>query len=177
MNRTAIAAFLGGALLATFETYAQQPQIPTIQTCNGTQAKGKAIVRIESRADATHKGMFEIVIELKCDRGGYPGGLVEFSQLSMTDSVVQGTIVSTTIEQLTSTGRVTPTLYVNGRCKAESAPGCRFWLMVANNRPANTDKGTPDIVSFLVLNGAGQRVAYGTGPVIQGDLDVAATAN
>jgi hypothetical protein len=47
---------------------------------------------------------------------------------------------------------------------------------MANNRPT-PDKGTPDVVSFLVFNGAGQRVAYGTGPVLKGDIQIAATPN
>ncbi len=93
----------------------------------------------------------------------------------MRHSNVQGTIASTSIEQLTSTGKHTPTLYMNGRCRAEGAPGCRFWLMVANNRPG--DRGTPDAVRFLVFDRAGHRVAYGTGPVLRGDLEVAATPN
>lgn len=157
---------------------AQQPQIPTLQVCNGTVAKGKALVKIESRADATHAGTFEIVVELKCDpkNPGYPAGMVQISNLSMSDSIVQGTIASTSIEQLTSTGKHTPTLYMNGRCKAEAAVGCRFWLMIANNRPTS-EKGTPDVVSFLVFNGTGQRIAYGTGPVVKGDLEVAPTPN
>jgi hypothetical protein len=96
--------------------------------------------------------------------------------VNMSDSLAQGTIASTSIEQLTSTGKLSPTLYVNGRCKAEGVVGCRFWLMVANNRPT-PDKGTPDVVGFLVFNGMGQRVAYGTGPVAKGDLQVAATSN
>jgi len=177
MSRVAAAALFGSLALASFEAAAQQPQIPTIQTCNGTGARGKAIVKIDTRADAQHQGTFEIGIELKCDAGGYPSGLVELSQVNMSDSIVQGTIVSTTIDQLTSTGKHTPTLYVNGRCRADGAPGCRFWLLIANNRPANTDKGTPDIVSFLVLNGSGHRVAYGTGPVVRGNLEVAPTSN
>jgi hypothetical protein len=93
----------------------------------------------------------------------------------MSDSIVQGEWESTSIEQLTSTGRATPTLYVNGRCKAERAPGCRFWLMVADNRRGR--QGTPDIVGFLVLDGKGQRVAYATGPVVDGDIEVAPTVN
>jgi hypothetical protein len=64
---------------------------------------------------------------------------------------------------------------VNGRCKADVA-GCRFWLMIADNRRGDA-KGTPDVVSFLVFNSVGQRVAYGTGPVLKGDLQVSPTPN
>jgi hypothetical protein len=33
------------------------------------------------------------------------------------------------------------------------------------------------VVSFLVFNSVGQRVAYGTGPVLKGDLQVSPTPN
>lgn len=179
-RRNLVAVVLSTLLLAGVASTvrAQQPQIPTLQVCNATAAKGKGVVKIESRADAQHQGTFEIAVELKCDpkNPGYPAGSVQIRGLSMSDSIVQGTIASTSIEQLTSTGKHTPTLYVNGRCKAEAAVGCRFWLMIADNRQT-PEKGTPDVVSFLVFNGMGQRVAYGTGPVVKGDLQVAPTSN
>jgi hypothetical protein len=178
-KRIAIVASSALFLAVTaFQGHAQQPQIPTLQVCNTTGAKGKAQVKIEARADAQHAGTFDVAVELTCDpkNPGYPAGAVQIGGINMSDSLVQGTIASTSIEQLTSTGKHTPTLYVNGRCKAEAAVGCRFWLMIANNRP-NVEKGTPDIVSFLVFDGAGQRVAYGTGPVVKGDIHVTPTAN
>jgi hypothetical protein len=94
----------------------------------------------------------------------------------MSDSTIQGALAATAFEQVTSTGRHTPTLYANGRCKAEGVSGCRFWLMLVDNKKAD-QKGTPDVVSFLVLNGMGQRVAYGTGPVADGDILVNPTSN
>jgi hypothetical protein len=42
---------------------------------------------------------------------------------------------------------------------------------------ALTHQGTPDIVSFLIFDGAGKRMAYGTGPVVDGDLEVTDTSN
>jgi len=162
-------------LLDLTQSHAQQPQIPTLQVCNETVAKGGGTVKIDSRVDATHTGSFAIRLELKCGLGGYPIGKIEVSSLSMSDSVVDVTWNATTIEQLTSTGRATPTLYVNGRCKAERAPGCRFWLMVADNRRGAI--GTPDVVSFLLFDGKGHRVAYATGPVVDGDIEVAPTPN
>lgn len=44
-------------------------------------------------------------------------------------------------------------------------------MMLANNAPKGEGK-TPDIVAFLVLDPAGQRIAYATGPVIKGDIHV-----
>jgi hypothetical protein len=172
----ALVAFLGLALGAP-AAFAQQPQIPTLQVCNSTLAKGEGGVKINSRVDATHTGTFRVRLDLKCDpAGGYPVGTLTIGAISMSDSIAQGHVTATTFEQVTSTGKHTPTLYVNGRCKAEGVRGCRYWLMIANNKKANTH-GTPDVASFLVFDGTGKRVAYGTGPVVEGDLEVAPTGN
>ncbi|HYS83875.1 MAG TPA: hypothetical protein VEN78_02580 [Bradyrhizobium sp.] len=158
---------------------AQQPQVPTLQVCNETQVQGKAVVKIGSRVDVSHSGTFTITIEVKCNResnNGYPAGTFQIINLSMSDSIVQGTIAAISLEQVTSTGKHTPTAYLNGRCRADKVIGCRFWLMLADNKKPN-QSGTPDVVSFLVFNSAGQRVAYGTGPVVEGDIQVAPTSN
>jgi hypothetical protein len=176
MNVTRIAVF-SVLVLTAGVALAQQPQIPTLQVCNATAARGEGGVKIASRADATHSGSFRVRLEVKCDPAdGYPAGSLTIAGISMSDSIVQGTITATSFEQMTSTGKHTPTLYVNGRCKAEGARGCRYWLMIANNKKADA-KGTPDVVSFLVFDGTGKRVAYGTGPLADGDLDVAPTGN
>ena len=157
---------------------AQQPQIPTLQVCNQTQVKGKALVKIASRSDAVHNGTFTVIVDLKCDPAGtgYPAGTLKIVGLSMSDSLAQGVITAVSVEQMTSTGKHTPTVYLNGRCKVGNAKGCRFWLMIADNKQP-TASGTPDVVGFLVLNGAGKRVAYGTGPVAEGDITVAPMGN
>jgi len=176
-------ASVGGVSLLTFTAFslawAQQPQIPTLQVCNETQVQGKAVVKIGNRVDASHSGTFTIAVEVKCSResnNGYPAGTIQIVNLSMSDSIVQGPIASISLEQLTSTGKHTPTAYLNGRCRADKVIGCRFWLMLADNKKANLP-GTPDVVSFLVFNSLGQRVAYGTGPVVEGDIQVAPTSN
>jgi len=161
---------------------AQQPQIPTLQVCNQTLVTGGGLVKIVSRADAGHSGTFKVEVETKCDVSGYPTGIVRIIGLSMSDSIVQGQITSTLIEQLTSTGKHTPTAYINGRCNAQApagaAPivGCRFWIMFADNKVATAPQ-TADVVSFLVFDGNGKRIAYGTGPVVEGDIKVAPTGN
>lgn len=154
--------------------HAQQiPQIPTLQVCNYTKVEGKALVKIASRSDAVHTGEFKIIIDLEFDPsdGGYPVGTLEIRGLSMSDSIVQGVISAVTFEQVTSTGKHSPTVYLNGRCKADNARGCRFWLMIADN--GRGPDGTPDVVGFLVSDATGKRVAYGTGPVVEGDITVA----
>ncbi len=178
--RTVLLCFAVVAVLAASFAAAQaqevgsQPQIPTLQVCNPTKVTGKGLVKIDGRVDAAHSGTFVIGIELGCDPStGYPVGRFEISRLSMSDSLVQGSIASTTIEQVTTTGKHTPTAYLNGRCRAERVVGCRFWMMVADNGRTQNLRGTPDIVGFLVFDATGQRVAYGTGPIIEGDIRVA----
>ena len=102
----------------------------------------------------------------------------------MTDSTINGLITSTSMEQVTTTGKHSPTMFINGRCRASKRTpvgalvpvrGCRFWMMIADNKRA-TEQGTPDVVGFLVMDGKGNRLAYGTGPLRGGDFEVAATS-
>jgi len=162
---------------------AQQVQIPTLQVCNQTKVAAQAWVQIEARVDAFHSGTFLLRGDLFCDASpsGYPTGTLGVFGLSMSDSTVQGDILFTTFEQVTATGKHTPTAWVNGRCKAQDASGaaivgCRYWLMVADNARAPGGR-TPDIVSLFVVDGTGKRIAYGTGPVVDGDVSVAPTSN
>lgn len=171
---------LGTLLFGTWiAVSAQQPQIPTLQVCNPSKVQGSAAVKIVSRSDASHTGTFKIRIDLVCDPQGptgYPTGTVAILGISMSDSSIQGDITNMVIEQMTSTGKHSPTVYLSGRCKAANVSGCRFWLTLADNKKAN-QTGTPDVVGFLVFNAAGQRVAYGTGPVVDGDIVVVPTSN
>jgi hypothetical protein len=173
-------------MLATLTTaHAQQPQIPTLQVCNlPSVVNGTGTVTILARQPGGFTGSFTVEVQnLKCDpTTGYPTGSLAISGISMNDSFAQGTIVATTIDQVTSTGRATPTAYLSGRCTVDSAgiqnqfQGCRYWIMFANNNnAAPLQEGTPDVVSFLVLNKFGQRIAYGTGPVVRGHISVAPT--
>jgi hypothetical protein len=174
---TITAVIVGFVLLGVVAvTHAQQPQIPTLQVCNLTKVEGRAYVHILSRSDATHSGVFGIGIEVKCDPAGlpYPDGGLEI-RVDMSDSLVQGTIVGETVDQLTSTGKHSPTAYLSGRCRAEQVSGCRYWLTLADN--GEDQQGTPDVVGFLVFDGTGTRVAYGTGPVVDGDITVSPTSN
>jgi hypothetical protein len=47
-----------------------------------------------------------------------------------------------------------PRADMNGRCETGDIPGCRFWMMIADNRAIGV---TPDIVGFLILDGKGNR--------------------
>ena len=171
-----IAAFLVAGL--TVQAAAQQPQIPTIQVCNHSLVKGTGVVKIDSRVDAQSPGTIRIRVEVKCDpAAGYPSLGVLALDFELSDSQ-KGTMTATTLEQLTSTGKHTPTAYMSGRCTMTGVTGCHFWLMPADNHPSTAGAAaTRDVVSVLVLNGSGQRVAYGTGPLVQGDIEIAASPN
>jgi hypothetical protein len=190
-KRTILACsfLLGGSLL-----YAQQPQIPTLQVCNLTTAQGNATVTIQARKSVVpaNAGTFAVTfgVPVNCNPPGtsYPAGQFTI-KIDMTDTnpaVNHATITSTSIEQVTTTGFDTPTLYMNGRCTfptsatgAAQQQGCRYWLMIADNVPHTpvTGNSTPEIIGFLIFNGKGERVAYGTGPVSSGHITVGQTSN
>lgn len=151
------------------------PQIPNIFLNNPTKVEGKATVHIVSREIGT-SGTFTINISAFCFPPGYPAGSVEM-EIDMSDSSIVH-FLSTTVEALSSTGRHSPTAYLTGRCDVKSPSatfrGCRYWITLANNSK-ELDRETPDVVGFLVLDGNGNRLAYGTGPVEEGDIHVSPT--
>ena len=167
-----------GIFFVAATAFGQTPQLPTLQVCNGTVVRAAGTVRIDSRVAAGFAGTVDVKAEITCDPHGtaYPAGTVTLA-ISLTDAY-QGTITMTTLEQVTSTGRVTPTAYVNGRCKAgeKPIPGCRMWVTFVDNREPEA-KGTPDILGFLVIDASGRRVAHGTGPLVKGDIRVGPTPN
>ncbi len=171
---------LGIALMfQTSDTaFAQEPQIPNIFLNNITETNGRAMIHIDTRMDMIHTGDFTIEINAACNPPFYPVGAVEV-RINMSDSSIVY-FRSSTVEALSSTGKHTPTAYIMGRCDVESENekyfGCHYWITLANNKNEDQD-GTPDIVGFLVLAGFGNRIAYGTGPVVEGDIYVAPTSN
>ena len=153
-------------------------QIPNLHTSNKTAVKASATVFINRRKDSTHSGEFSVKGALSFDPATdtYPTGTMTLS-VDLTDSA-KGVFVTTSVEQLDTTGRATPTAYATGRCKADIGDkglGCRYWIMFADNKQV-TEEQTPDVISFLVYDRNGKRVAYGTGPVAKGDVGVAPTA-
>jgi hypothetical protein len=169
---------------------AQVPQIPTLQVCNLApnmliKSTPTAKVTNLSRVDKVpHDGTFTVSVSMTCDINGYPTGTLSISAISMSDSSLQGTITATTFEQLTSTGMATPTAYMNGRCTFPSTTGiisgCHYWIMLVDNKQSLTPvpvPTTPDFISFLVIDKSGKRIAYGTGPVTSGNIDITGTGN
>ncbi|MDH5411750.1 MAG: hypothetical protein OEY16_10215 [Alphaproteobacteria bacterium] len=166
-------AAAGLSFAAQGAAQAQMPQIPTIQTCTprATATADGATVKIDSRADSVSGGVFTLVFKITCNpTTGYPTGTVQI-KVDMSDSTVKGEVISTALHQLAATGKHTPTAYASGWCKAEGVVGCRFWLMVADNNAAGETRDR-DIASFLILDANGHRMAYGTGPVISGKINV-----
>jgi hypothetical protein len=102
------------------------------------------------------------------------------SAIKMTDSMLTGDIVTSgaNLEQLTSTGKATPTAYLNGKCThhppAGTPPisGCRFWLLIADNQEVPQHQKTPDIASVVVFDATGHTVFYATGPALRGHIKV-----
>ena len=153
------------------------PQIPSIAVCNSSQGGGKAYVHLTRRVDIANSGDFKVAFKAKCSPPNYPIGQVELS-MSLSDNSANY-MTSTTVDEMTSTGRHTPILFMKGRCKAQwnkqEVVGCQYWLQFTDN--GETGHDTPDIVSFLMLDGFGQRVAYATGPIADGDIFVQPTPN
>src|SRR5262249_29891042 len=122
-----------------------------------------------------YTGYFALRGDLTCDPAAgvvYPTGTLGIYGISMSDSSIQGDVILTTFEQVTSGGRATPTLWESGPCRAASCRGCHYWLMAVNNVQGHPVNKTFDVVSFLILDEKGTRVAYGTGNVVDGDLQI-----
>jgi hypothetical protein len=155
------------AALQSTTLRAQQPQIPTLQVCNPTEVHAEhARVTLQGRGGA----YFSVQMTASCNPGEYPtGGGSIYIDPSMSDTIIYAKIDLVTLEQITTTGNDTPTAYFNGRCG--EIPGCRFWMMMVDNKP-NERPGTPDVVGFLIFDGNGNRIAYGTGPLDDGDIRV-----
>jgi hypothetical protein len=162
---------------------AQQPQIPSLQVCNLTsgtaiQTSGSPQVHISSRAGGAFTGNVNVAATVGCDPAtGFPVGNVLLTNYGMNDSLVQGVIQSLRLDQVTSTGAQNPTAYMSGLCIAQGSDTagavqsipCHFWLMVKHDGGPNSPApGGPDIVSFLVFDKTGKRIAYATGPVTAG---------
>jgi hypothetical protein len=168
-----------------------------MQVCNlnsGTsvQSVGSPQVHIPSRAPGGFTGNVNIRVAAGCDpTTGFPVGAVSLFNISMNDpspAGFVGSISSVQIDQITSTGTVNPTAYLAGKCFAQTATAagvgtipCHFWVLFAHTGGPNDTAPSLglDIVSFLVVDKTGKRLAYATGPVVigSGGVIVAPTTN
>ncbi len=158
-------------------------QIADLHISSKTKVTGEAKVFIAARKDATHAGVFTVTVNASFDPAAtdYPTGSVRL--VADLNEASKGTFASTSIDQINSWGKVTPTTVLTGKCNFDQAgqeaplKGCRFWLLIANNKGANDPNGTPDVASFIVFDRTGIRSAYGTGPVASGDLTVSPSSD
>lgn len=148
--------------------------IPAFHVSDLSKAKGAGDIFIQSRKDPASTGIFTVRLDVHFDPAVdlYPVGTLTI-KTNLTDSA-KGTFVATSIDLINSHGRDNPTVFLTGRCNDDIQPdakGCRYWLMIANNKKAN-QPGTADVVGFAVHDNNGNRIAYGTGPVLTGDFEV-----
>ncbi len=148
--------------------------IPAFHVSDSSKATGAGEVFIQSRKDALSSGIFSVRLDVHFDPAAdlYPTGTL-FIKVDLSDSA-KGTFVATSIELINSFGKHNPTVFFTGKCNDDVQPdakGCRFWLMIANNKKAG-QQGTPDVAGFAIHDNNGNRIAYGTGPLQSGDFDV-----
>jgi hypothetical protein len=150
-------------------------QISNFHVSDKSKIAGSGKVAIlPHRKDALHSGVFTVKLDVTFDPAvnDYPVGNVSI-EVDLSDSF-KGSAASTSIEQVNSFGKHTPTSVITGRCKVAVQPpaasplGCRFWLLIADNKKA-AEQGTADVVSFVIYDRKGDRVAYGTG-ALDGDI-------
>ena len=173
--RTFAAASIASFMCIGNPVFAQQIQVPSLQVCNATALSSNAFVIIDTRAGTPYTGFFSLRGNLSCNPAAatpYPTGALGIYGISMNDSTIQGDVIFTTFQQVTSGGKYTPTIWVSGRCKAANVKGCNYWLMAVDNVPGQVVGRTYDVISFLILDQNGKRVAYGTGNVVDGDLKI-----
>ena len=148
--------------------------VPAFHASDKSRARGDGEIFIQSRQDAASAGVFRVRLDVTFDPtvNDYPTGNVVI-RVDLSDGA-KGTFSSTSIELVNSHGKHNPTIYLTGRCSDAVQPdakGCRYWLMVANNKTAS-QQATPDVVGFVIHDRNGDRIAYGTGPVRAGDFEV-----
>jgi hypothetical protein len=156
--------------------------IPGSYVSNKSRARGGVEVKIDSRTDILHNGIFNIELNVVFDPTAdrYPTGRVVITT-DLSDSL-KGTFTARTIEYINTYGKHNPTIFMVGRCsvvlnETGTPPrACRYWLMIANNKQPNQGQ-SPDVAGFLITDSSGTRLAYGTGPASRGDIEVFAGAD
>ena len=116
-------------------------QISNFHVSDKSKVAGSGkVALLPHRKDAVHSGVFGVRVDVSFDPAvnDYPAGNVRID-VDLSDSF-KGNAQSTLIEQINSFGKHTPTSVITGRCKvaleeAGTAPlGCRFWMLIANNK-------------------------------------------
>ncbi len=147
--------------------------IPAFHVSGKSQAEGTGKVFIDTRKDAVSSGIFEFSVFAQFNPAinDYPTGTLKL-KIDLSDSA-KGVFTSTSIELINSFGKHNPTIFLTGKGKMKTnlkkpPVGLRFWLMIADNG----NKKTPTVAGFAIHDRNGDRVAYGTGPFVAGNVKV-----
>jgi hypothetical protein len=165
----------GAAWMATPRASAQPPSPPQLQACSNLHVGGKAAGTWEGQRDTHHSGQFQLTIDLGCS-GDTPGVEVrnlelQARDLAGSDPGIERVISADGIVQLASAGpAMTPAVFITGSCQGGGSTGCRFWLMLVDNDAGQAK--AQDFAAFLVTDGTGARLAYGAGPIDEGDISI-----
>ena len=146
--------------------------IPNLHISTFGGVKAEVTVYIQSRDDFTHAGTFIVQAAIQFDPSSadYPTGEIRIT-VDMSDSA-KAIFNSTSIELINSFGKHNPTIVFTGRCEMkpqEKIPefkGCKYWMFIADNRKS------PSIIGFVIIDNTGRRIAYGTGTIKSGRLEV-----
>jgi len=162
-----LCAFVALVLLAG-PLYPLGLEVPEISGCSDALgAADKAVVKIPARADAQHpSGSFVITGKVSCTPPRYAGGQMSIT-IDMSDSSIKGTVNLATVDYVVATGKHTPTMSLSGKCKSEIVNGCRYWLILTDNAKPGAKF---DVAGFLIVDGNGARMAYGSGVLASGEI-------
>jgi hypothetical protein len=177
-NYAVLLPVLAAACLTDIGVSAQPLTLPPMEACRrGTGASGLTGGIWESRRDAQHSGQFRVTMDLSCDDDTSHVRVsnleIHAQELADSDPSIDRVISvdHDGVVQLFSIGQaMTPTVFVSGPCLGGGRNGCQFWLMLVDNG-RDRSKGS-HLVAFLVTDKSGKRLAYGAGPVLEGDLSI-----
>ncbi|MBX2899815.1 MAG: hypothetical protein KF775_09190 [Cyclobacteriaceae bacterium] len=147
--------------------------IPAFHVSSKSQAEGTGKVFIDTRKDVASSGIFEfnVFVQFNPASNDYPTGSLRL-KIDLSDSV-KGTFTSTSFELVNSYGKHNPTIFFTGRGKMKTdvsnqPVGLRFWFMIADNGKGSS----PKVAGFAIHDRKGNRVAYGTGALVSGNVIV-----
>jgi hypothetical protein len=135
--------------------------IPAFHVSGLSKAKGQGEVFISCHKESGSSHIFHLDMNVHFDPAvdNCPAGMLSI-QTEMSNGA-KGIFIASTFELINSYGRQDPTIYLTGMCKSDLYTGCRYWVMVVNNKKNN--HRSPDIVGFCIHDSSGNRIAYGAG--------------
>ncbi len=146
--------------------------IPAFLRSVSNRIKGDGKIFIPSRKDAVSSGMFDISLAIQFGRRANDelrGSILLKADLRNS---LKATFTATSIELIHAHHNHEQAVYLTGSCNAttENPPdGLRYWVKVAYD---HYKKDAPECVGFVVHDKKGNRVAYGTGPLVSGSIQM-----